>query len=272
MSSEPPSSEKTKFQKEWDQKVVDRQFNHLIMSSQESDKARLLSCAGKPSGKWLNCLPSANLGLLLDNDTYRLAMGLYVGAKICEKHTCKHCGYTIEENGQHILHCKGSNQSTINRHNMVNSCIISACKRSNLGAIIEPNHLCNSSSTRPDGMTMQPYSKGKNLVWDVTIIDPTAPSYCIEASEKQGSAAEIAFKRKLVKYSHLETMYHFTPLAIETFGNISPKSLTVLKTLSKLEKSATNTSVGHLLQNISICLMRGNAQILLNYFSSMNLD
>jgi hypothetical protein len=66
---------------------------------------------------------------------------------------------------------------------------------------------------------------GKSAVWDVTVIDTLATSYLSSTSVTPGSAAEIAAARKEVKYINLATTYMFVPIALETMGPISAKSL-----------------------------------------------
>ena len=49
---------------------------------------------------------------------------------------------------------------------------------------------------RSDGMTLIPWSRGKSLIWDVTIRDTLAPSYLKLSSLKAGSVSDQAERRK----------------------------------------------------------------------------
>ncbi len=42
-------------------------------------RARLLATATKEAGAWLNVLPISSLGLILDNEAIRIAVGLRFG-------------------------------------------------------------------------------------------------------------------------------------------------------------------------------------------------
>ena len=55
-------------------------------------KAMLLSASKKESGAWLNTLPVTSLGLRMDNNTIRIAIGLRLGAPLCIPHLCHHWG------------------------------------------------------------------------------------------------------------------------------------------------------------------------------------
>lgn len=273
-ASEPPSENAACKQNNWDRPVVEAQKTALLDSLDVSDKARFHSTSSKYSGSWLQCLPSANLGLCLGNDSFRLAVGLRLGAKLCEEHTCDFCGVQIDTKAHHILHCKRSQAGVINRHNQLNKLLYNTCQKSQLGAILEPRHISSSTNKHPDGVTVQPWSKGKTLAWDVTVISPTAASYVSSSSNAQGFSATAAANRKHEKYHHLKANMLFLPIVFETFGFIEQHSLNAIKTLGKLAKKYSHSyiEICYLLQNFSIVLQRSNAQILHNYFSNFNSD
>ena len=43
-------------------------------------------------------------------------------------------------------------------------------------SMLEPRGLYRTDGKRPDGVTMTPSEMGKQLVWDVTVVDALAPS------------------------------------------------------------------------------------------------
>lgn len=101
----PVTLESRKLQKTWDTLRVKSVHNELLSSSEPTDRARILASSTKQSSKWLQAVPSQQLGLLLDNDTARIAVALRLGNKICEPHTCI-CGALVNANGHHGLSCK----------------------------------------------------------------------------------------------------------------------------------------------------------------------
>ena len=52
----------------------------LDEGSDDVSRARLLAAATKESGAWLHALPVASLGLRMDDDSLRIAVGLRLGA------------------------------------------------------------------------------------------------------------------------------------------------------------------------------------------------
>ena len=52
------------------------------------DQARLLAVTSPHSGDWLHALPLSECGLRLDDKAIHIAVGLRLGANICEPHQC----------------------------------------------------------------------------------------------------------------------------------------------------------------------------------------
>ena len=57
------------------------------------------------SGSWLQALPSAFMGTLLDNNTLRVSLSLRLGIRQCKQHRCR-CGNMVDEFGLHPLSCR----------------------------------------------------------------------------------------------------------------------------------------------------------------------
>ena len=57
-----------------------------------------------------------------------------------------------------------------------NSLIKQTLESLDLLSMLEPRGLYRTDGKRPDGLTMYPWEMGKQLVWDVTVVDALAPS------------------------------------------------------------------------------------------------
>ena len=58
--------------------------DHLLSDvSDPRSRARLLASRAKESGAWLNVLPISSLGLRMDDNTIRVAIGLRLGVQLC---------------------------------------------------------------------------------------------------------------------------------------------------------------------------------------------
>ena len=93
---------------------------------------------------------------------------------------------------------------------------------------MEPAGLSRSDGKRPDGLTLVPWSRGRPLVWDLTVPDTLAPSYRAQASTAAGNVAKAAEIRKQSKYSSLSSSYSFSPISIESMGVFGPQSLSII--------------------------------------------
>ena len=71
-------------------------------------RARLLAAGRKESGAWLNALPVPLLGLRMEDETTRVAVGLRLGTPLCRPHECSHCGATVDDLATHGLSCRWS--------------------------------------------------------------------------------------------------------------------------------------------------------------------
>ena len=71
---------------------------------------------------------------------------------------------------------------------------------------------------------MVPWEQEKYLVWDATSVDTFCQSHCQRAATEPGGAAAHAEEDKTKKYAHLDRMYQFHPVVLETCGTIGPKS------------------------------------------------
>ena len=81
-------------------------------------------------------------------------------------------------------------------------------------------------------MTFVPWKQGKYLVWDATCVDTFCQSHCPRAVTEPGGAAAHAEEEKIKKYAHLDSIYIFQSVAIETCGSIGSVSKSFLRDLS----------------------------------------
>ena len=84
-----PQGTDSQRQKLWDAYKVSSKFDTLLESAQDVQaKARLQAASVKESEAWLNALPISALGLRMDDETMRVAVGLRLGTQLSEKFSC----------------------------------------------------------------------------------------------------------------------------------------------------------------------------------------
>ena len=96
LSPSPPSPSCR--QKAWDAPKIKATVDHLLESaSNDLTNVRLLALSCPESGAWLNVLLLSSIGLRMDDDVIRIAVGLCLGLAVCHPHACSDCGAEVNE-------------------------------------------------------------------------------------------------------------------------------------------------------------------------------
>ena len=188
----PPSGAASHRQKAWDAPLIQGTYDALMMAaSNPSTRARLLAVASKEAGAWLTALPISSLGLRMDDEVVRIAVGLCLGVTLLFHSVAS----TVVRTSTKWAHM--SYLAVLAKVVTFAMQPLTTHRRSHNAAKIpchlEPNGLYRSDGKRPDGATMMvPWSDGKVLVWDATCPYTLAPSYSSLATREAGAVAEEA--------------------------------------------------------------------------------
>ena len=104
------------------------------------------------------------------------------------------------------------------RHYLINGIVNRALVRGGVAAVKQPNGLVATSSLRPDGTILIPWSDGKYLAWDATAPDSFAAKNIPATNGLAGAAAEQASLLKNQKYNALSPSHPFVGKVVETLG------------------------------------------------------
>ena len=205
----------------------------MILRLEPTDVKRFNAFQDRFGSQWLNVIPCKNLRLKLSNQQLRIAIGLRLGSKICERHKCV-CGKDVTEDGWHGLSCFKS-AGRFSRDSNLNALIKQSLSSTHIPSVLEPRHLYRTDQKRPDGLTLVPWADGKQLLWDVTVVDSLARCRINAGSVcNPGTAAAEAEERKIDKYKDLvKDGYLFQPLVFEIQGAASPSTEVFLSKLCK---------------------------------------
>ena len=123
-----------------------------------------------------------------------------------------------------------------------------------------------TNGLRPDGLTIMPWSRGKSLVWDVTVRDTFAPTYIDRSSTERGCVAKMAEKEKRSKYVTLMDSYIFVPFVIETSGVWGTEALQFTKEIGERIRTLTGEqrATSFLRQRVAIEAARGSALMMMD--------
>ena len=150
-------------------------------------RAHLLAATTKESGAWLNVLPVSSLGLRMDDESIRAAVGLRVGTPLCQPDSCNLCGAEVDHLATHGLSCRWST----GRHSRHSAHIIHrALATTKIPSCLEHSGLYRSDGKRPDGTSLVPWRRGKFLVWDATCKDTYAPFVCLICCQRGWASSQ----------------------------------------------------------------------------------
>ena len=163
----------------------------------------------------------------------------------------------MDEYGFHLLSCRFT-EGRFPRHTAINDIIFRALKSSATPAILEPTGKNHGNNTRPDGINIFPFSRGKALSWDATCVKTYAES---TVNITAGTADKKAEDDKRARYFALSRTYRFEPIAIETSGVFGPTTKVIVSEIGKRisEKSGDARESMWLRQKLNIAIQRGNA-------------
>ena len=97
----------------------------------------------------------------------------------------------------------------------------------------EPIGLDRRDGSRPDGITVFPFSGRRSLVWDCTCVDTFAGVHLNSSAMEAGTAANNAEERKRRKYAALAEAHQFEPIAVETMGVYGGSTGVILRAIGR---------------------------------------
>ena len=133
------------------------------------------------------------------------------------------CGKDVTEDGWHGLSClKKAGRFT--RHSNLNDLTKQSLSSTHIPSVLKPRHLYRTDQKQPDGLTLVPWAVGKQLLWDVMVVNSLAPCRINAGSVCNPSTAAVeAEEQKTDKYKDLvNDGYLFQSLAFETQGAAGP--------------------------------------------------
>ena len=93
-------------------------------------------------------------------------------------------------------------------HTVMNDGIKRALQTAGMPSVLGPPGLDRGDESRPDVITVFPFSGGRSLVWDCTCVDTFAGVHMNRSAMEAGTAANCA----------LAELHQFEPIAVETIG------------------------------------------------------
>ena len=232
--------------------------------------ARLASLSLPNAGAWLNVVPSPSLGLHLRSSEFTVSVKYRLGMDIF--HTagkCTACPHQSDRTGDHAISC-GYEGERIARHDHLRNALYTTCSQACLGPTKEVRDLVEGTNARPADLFLPNWTEGQDTALDVTVVNPLQISMVHQAAECPGHALIKAYERKMNRHGEQckQAGVVFTPLPLETLGGWHETTVNevrkIASALSRQTGEEEGTTVRHVVQRLSILLIKGNAALLLN--------
>ena len=253
--------------------AIDEALHQRLLSSAPSTRARALalSSALPHAGDWLNGVPSAALGLLLQKQEFRCCLRYWLGVPLhSTSYSCPECCSTADPFGDHQVGC-GGNGDRISRHNAIRDVLFSAAQSAALAPLREMPHLISNSLSRPADIFFPIWSRGRPAALDVHVISPLQQLTMGGAASTPGHALQVGIQRKLT--SHLSACrsagVDFIPIVAETLGGLAEDTILTIRSIGeaiaqRIGPQVSASCTKHLFQRFAIALWRGNASLWLH--------
>ena len=197
--------------------AIDEAVTQHLLSTAPSTRAHALalSSALPHAGDWLNGVPSATLGLHLQDQEFRCCLCYWLGVPLhSSPYSCPECHCVADVFGDHQVGC-GRNGERILWHNAICDVVF-----------VLPNllpNLISDSLSRPTDVFLPTWSCGRPAALDVHVISPLQQQTIAEAAFTPGHALQVGVQRKLA--SHLSACHSagvdFIPIVAEALGGLA---------------------------------------------------
>ena len=117
---------------------------------------------------------------------------------------------------------------------------------------------------------MPNWSGGQDTALDVTVVNPLQISMVHQAARTPGYALIKSYDRKVAKHGEMcqQAGVVFIPLPLETLGGWHESTVKEVKkiasALSRQSGANEGETINHMIQRMSVLLIKGNAALLLN--------
>jgi hypothetical protein len=176
------------------------------------------------------------------------------------------CGDDLSNDPYHHLSCSKEKATTVtHRHDLVRHAIEGWIKRVGGSAWAEPEHLHYEDGRRADLLITMAHQQ---VLTDVVVRHPTAPSTVAKAAQEQLFVAKEAEKRKETRHKPTADRIGaaFSAFAVESYGAFGPQAAALVDRIAAYadttSKWASVAVRSNLINAVAVAVQKGNAIIL----------
>jgi hypothetical protein len=243
---------------------IDELRSNNLKRRGDATAARLLSAASKHASSWLSTLPTSDAVTITDGyfpHAIRNLLGL--SPNDSPSGSC-FCGQPFSITHPHSCTPLKRRAITV-RHDAIVQCLASLAREVGYSVTVEPTDPVQSHSKRPDLLIL---NSSRSFMLDVSVVEPTAPTYLPMARTTAGSAAHRRERDKHAKYDAIANAEHcsFQPFIMEVYGTLGTQARNMVKTLAKqasiLHVDSENRFIKRAMSMLMTVLQIGNARVL----------
>ena len=232
----------------------------------DREQARLAALCLPNSSGYLNSIPSRKIGLHLKNHEFTTVIKYRLGIKLYpEGSKCPACHHTLDQFGDHLLHCSHGGLAIL-RHSVMCNQIFRLCQEGGLGPSREVPHLLNNGR-HPVDLWVPFLDAGRPVAIDFTCVSQLRGDFLKREADYPVKFAHERKERAVGAELRREGI-SFRPVAVSTFGNFHPEAIKLIQTLSRTksirldldEKKTFNQEM----KILSCQLQRGNSLMFTN--------
>jgi hypothetical protein len=231
----------------WSTALGQRSVLDLLDSAPPRDQARLLEQrSGGLGSTWMTALPARGTSAVFPSAEYSLGLRWWLGAPLhrTADAVCPGCGLPADQEGDHFLCCRRVNFST--RHNAVQDAIYLVLSSAGLAVSREvPLPTCTDAHLRPADLLLPNWLAGRPTALDVTV------SHGWSQAAQTGPVTRDNWrpflrKREADKHAKYDAPcqrdgWHFSALAVGTWGGLGPEGAKTLAHIVKRASSGADT-------------------------------
>ena len=156
------------------------------------------------------------------------------------------------------------------RHNILRDALYQTASAAALGPVKEGRFLLPGRDARPADLLIPRWEGGKDAALDVTVVSALQQAMVAGSAVTDGYALTKAFDRKIARVGEAcrQQGLAFIPIAADTLGGWHQMAIKQIKklgaVLARHRGEDEQVEIRHLLQRLSLLLMRGNATLLVN--------
>ena len=216
------------------------------------------------------------LGLHLKPAEFNVCVKYRLGMQVIPiEGQCSACPSVTDTLCDHAV-SRGYGGERIARHDAIRDCLYATCTQAGLGPTREDRALIPGNEARPADLFLPRWTAGRDTALDITVVNPLSATYVNQSAATPGYALVKAYERKIQRYGEAcrAAGITFQPIPWDTLGGWGSSTSEEVKkmgiALARHTRGEDAEVIRHLIQRVSVTLMKINSNLILNRSPNLN--